>query len=87
MANILSVTEDVQDHEGLGKPLGIRDPKRELENIRQIHQDPSAQKKALLHVWYSTHPLASWSLLHQALITLGATEAATTVQEKFLGGG
>ena len=88
MTNILSVTEGVQDHEGLGVLLGIRDPKAKFAKVKQMHKDdPAEQKNALLGIWYSTHPLASWSLLHQALIMLGDTEAAKTVQEKFLGGG
>ena len=86
MANVLSMTEGVQDHEGLGVLLGIRDPQTKFHKIRQLHKSIKQQKEAVLHLWYTTHPLASWSLLHQALNMIGDIKAAKTVQEKFLGG-
>ncbi|CAI8056640.1 hypothetical protein GBAR_LOCUS30868, partial [Geodia barretti] len=86
MANVLSMTEGVQDHEGLGVLLGIRDPQTKFHKIRQLHKSIKEQKEAILHLWYTTHPLASWSLLHQALNMIGDIKAAKTVQEKFLGG-
>ena len=86
MANILSITERVQDHEGLGVLLGIRDPKTKFEKIRQSYKSAKEQKEALLRLWYTTHPLASWSLLHQALNMIGDIKAAKAVQEQFLGG-
>ena len=86
MANILSMTEGVQDHEGLGVLLGIRDPKTKFEKIRQSYKSAKEQKEALLRLWYTTHPLASWSLLHQALNMIGDIRAAKSVQEQFLGG-
>ena len=86
MVNVLSMTEGVQDHEGLGVLLGIRDPQTKFHKIRQLHKSIKEQKEAILHLWYTTHPLASWSLLHQALNMIGDIKAAKTVQEKFLGG-
>ena len=86
LANILSMTEGVQDHEGLGVLLGIRDPKTMFEKIRQSYKSVKEQKEALLRLWYTTHPLASWSLLHQALNMIGDIKAAKAVQEQFLGG-
>ena len=86
LANILLMTDGVQDHEGLGVLLGIRDPKTKFEKIRQSYKSAKEQKKALLRLWYTTHPLASWSLLHQALNMIGDIKAAKAVQETFLGG-
>jgi len=40
----------------------------------------------MLALWYDTHPFASWSLLHQALIMMGETKAAESIQEKYLQG-
>ena len=80
------MTEGVQDHEGLGVLLGIRDPKTKFEKIRQSYKSAKEQKEALLRLWYTTHPLASWSLLHQALNMIGDIKAAKAVQEMFLGG-
>ena len=80
------MTEGVQDHEGLGVLLGIRDPQTKFHKIRQLHKSIKEQKEAIIHLWYTTHPLASWSLLHQALNMIGDIKAAKTVQEKFLGG-
>ena len=87
LANVLSMTEGVQDREGLGVLLGIRDPKTKFEKIKQIHKDPEAQRVAIVRQWFTTHPLASWSLLHQALVMIGEREAAKAVKDKFLGGG
>ena len=87
LANVLSMTEGVQDREGLGVLLGIRDPKTKFEKIKQIHKNPEAQREAIIRQWFTTHPLASWSLLHQALIMIGEREAAKAIKDKFLGGG
>ena len=87
LPNVLSMTEGVQDRKGLGVLLGIRDPKTKFEKIMQIHKDPEAQREAIIQHWFTTHPLASWSLLHQALIMIGEREAAKAVKDKFLGGG
>ena len=70
----------------LGVLLGIRDPETKFHKIKQMHKDPAAQKEAMLQLWYTTHPLASWSLLHQALKMLGYREEAKSLQERFLGG-
>ena len=86
LVNVLSMTEGVQDREGLGVLLGIRDPKTKFEKIMQIHKNPEAQREAIIQHWFTTHPLASWSLLHQALIMIGEREAAKAVKDKFLGG-
>ena len=86
LPNILSLTEGVKDHEMLGVLLGIRDPETKFHKIKQMHKDPAAQKEAMLQLWYTTHPLASWSLLHQALKMLGYREEAKSLQERFLGG-
>ena len=66
--------------------LGIRDPDSKYSKIKQIYQDPEEQKMAMMKLWHSTHPLASWSLLHQALIMKGETKAAKAIQEEFLKG-
>ena len=87
LVNVLSMTEGVQDREGLGVLLGIRDPKTKFEKIKQIHKDPEEQREAIIRQWFTTHPLASWSLLHQALVMIGEREAAKAVKDKFLGGG
>ena len=86
LANILSMTKGVQDKEGLGVLLGIRDPKTKFEKIKQMHKNAEAQREAIIQQWFTTHSLASWSLLHQALIMIGEREAAKTVKDKFLGG-
>ena len=70
----------------LGVLLGIRDPETKFHKIKQMHKDPAAQKEAMLRLWYTTHPLASWSLLHQALKMLGYRDEAKSLQERFLGG-
>ena len=70
----------------LGVLLGIRDPETKFHKIKQMHKDPAAQKEAVLRLWYTTHPLASWSLLHQALKMLGYREEAKSLQGRFLGG-
>ena len=84
--NITDMVKDVEDWEVLGVLLGIRDPDSKYSKIKQVHQDPEKQKMAMMRLWYSTHPLASWSLLHQALNMKGETKAAKAVQEKFLKG-
>ena len=80
------MTEGVQDREGLGVLLGISDPKTKFENIKKVHKDPESQREAIIYQWFTTHPLASWSLLHQALVMIGEREAAKAVKDKFLGG-
>ena len=70
----------------LGVLLGIRDPETKFHKIKQMHKDPAAQKEAMLRLWHTTHPLASWSLLHQALKMLGYRDEAKSLQERFLGG-
>ena len=80
------MTKDVQDWEVLGVLLGIRDPDAKFSKIKQIKKGSIAQKEAMIHLWHSTHPLASWSLLHQALNMKGETKAANAIQEKFLKG-
>ena len=78
--------KDVQDWEVLGILLGIRDPDTKFDKIKQINKDPEKQKVAMIHHWHTTHPLASWSLLHQALNMKGDIQTAKAVQEKFLKG-
>lgn len=85
-ANINEIVNDVQDWEVLGVLLGIQDPDSLFNKIKQIYKDPDEQKKAMISHWYSTHPIASWGLLHQALKMKGEIEAATAVQQKFLKG-
>ena len=84
--NVFEMTKDVQDWEVLGVLLGIRDPDTKFSKIKQIKKGSIAQKEAMIHLWHSTHPLASWSLLHQALNMKGETKAAKAIQEKFLKG-
>ena len=85
-ANTAEMIKDIQDWEVLGILLGIRDPDTKFDKIKQINKDPEKQKVAMIHHWHSTHPLASWSLLHQALNMKGDIQAAKAVQEKFLKG-
>ena len=78
----------MKNYESLGVLLGIQDPEAKFQKIKQKYKNnPAAQEEAVIQLWYSTHPLASWSLLHQALLMLGYKEAAKTVQDKFLEGG
>ena len=81
------MTKDVEDWEVLGVLLGIRDPESKFEKIKQLHKEPDAQREAMLTLWHTNHPLASWSLLHQALNMKGDTKAAQAIQETFLKGG
>ena len=85
-ANVLEMTKDVKDWEVLGVLLGIRDPDSKFDKIKQLQKDPVNQKEAMIKLWHSTHPLASWSLLHQALNMKGEMKAAKAIQEKFLKG-
>ena len=80
------MTKDVEDWEVLGVLLGIRDPESKYEKIKQSHKGAVAQKEAMLILWHTNHPLASWSLLHQALNMKGDTKAAHAIQETFLKG-
>ena len=81
------MVKDVQDWEILGVLLGIRDPESNFNKIKQkFPKDPERQKKAMIHHWHSTHPLASWSLLHQALQMKGEIKVANLLQQRFLKG-
>ena len=80
------MTKDVDDWEVLGVLLGIRDPETTFDKIKQSHKEPKAQKETMLTLWHTNHPLASWSLLHQALNMKGNTKEAQAVQKKFLKG-
>ena len=80
------MTKDVEDWEVLGVLLGIRDPESKFEKIKQLHREPDEQREEMLTLWHTNHPLASWSLLHQALNMKGDTKAAQAIQEKFLKG-
>lgn len=80
------MVKDVQDWEILGVLLGIRDPESNFNKIKQKFKDPERQKKAMIHHWHSTHPLASWSLLHQALQMKGEIKVANLLQQRFLKG-
>ena len=80
------MTKDVEDWEVLGVLLGIRDPETKFDKIKQSHKGAVAQKEAMLTLWHTNHPLASWSLLHQALNMKGNTKEAQAVQKKFLKG-
>ena len=84
--NITLVTEEVRNWELLGILTGIHDPKYKIDKIKQKHKDPNMQKRAMLALWYDTHPFASWSLLHQALSMMGETKEAESIQEKYLQG-
>ena len=86
LANVVSVTVDIDEVELLGILLGIRDAISKFDKIRQRFTDNSEQRNALLELWYTTHPLASWSLLHQALNMKGDRKAAKAVREQFLKG-
>ena len=79
-------TEEVKNWEVLAIMAGIHDPKYKIDKIKQKYKDPNMQKGAMLALWHDTHPFASWSLLHQALIMMGETKAAESVQEKYLQG-
>ena len=78
--------EEVNEWEVLGLYIGIREPKHKFDKIKQQHKDTEAQKEAMIRLWYDTHPLASWSLLHQSLSMMGETKAAQKIQKKFLQG-
>jgi len=80
------VTEEVKNWEVLGIMIGIYDPKYKIDKIKQKYKDSNTQKRAMLALWYDTHPFASWSLLHQALSMMGETKAAESIQEKYLQG-
>ena len=80
------VTEEVEDWQTLGIMVGIHDPKYKTDKIKQKYKDPKTQKKAIITVWYDTHPYASWSLLHQGLSMMGETKAAESIQQKYLQG-
>ena len=86
LANVVSVTVDIDEVELLGILLGIRDATSKFDKIRQCFTDNSEQRNSLLELWYTTHPLASWSLLHQALNMKGDRKAAKAVREQFLKG-
>ena len=86
LANVVSVTVDIDEVEFLGILLGIRDAISKFDKIRQRFTDKSEQRNSLLELWYTTHPLASWSLLHQALNMKGDRKAAKAVREQFLKG-
>ena len=78
--------EEVNEWEVLGLYIGIREPKSKFDKIKQQHEDTEAQKEEMIQLWYDTHPLASWNLLHQALSMMGETKAAQEIQEEFLQG-
>ena len=80
------MTADVEDWEVFGVLLGVRNPEAKFNKIKQLYTDAKSQKEAMLKEWYTTHPLASWSLLHQALNMKGDILAAKAVQDKFLKG-
>ena len=86
IANIMEMIKEVDKWEKLGILIGIYEPKYKFDKIKQEHKDPQAQKEEMIRWWYDTHPLVSWSLLHQALSMMGETEAAQEIQEKFLQG-
>ena len=80
------MTADVEDWEVFGVLLGVRNPEAKFNKIKQLCTDAKSQKEVMLKEWYTTHPLASWSLLHQALNMKGDILAAKAVQDKFLKG-
>ena len=80
------MTRDVEDWEVLGVLLGIRDPESKFEKIKQLHKKPDTQREAMLTLWHTNHPLASWSLLHQALNMKGDAKAAQAIRETLLKG-
>ena len=80
------MTEDVTDWETLGVLIGVQEPKSRFHKIKQVYKHPKSQKEGLLKMWHDTHPLASWSLLQQALRMMGEMEAAKLVKKKFLQG-
>ena len=82
----MEMIKEVSKWEKLGILIGICEPKYKFDKIKQQHKDPEAQKEEMIRRWYDTHPLASWSLLHQALSMMGETEAAQETQDNFLQG-
>ena len=80
--------EEVNRWEVLGFFIGVCEPKLNFEKIKQQYKQchPEVQKEAMIQLWYDTHPLASWNLIHQALSMMGETKAAQEIQEKFLQG-
>ena len=82
----MEMIKKVNEWEVLGLYIGIREPKHKFDKIKQQHKDTEAQKEAMIQLWYDTHPLASWGLLHQALSMMGETKAAQEIQEEFLQG-
>ena len=76
----------VEDWETIGILIGVRDPKHMFYRIKQSSKNPEAQKEELFQIWCSTHPLASWTLLSQALRIAGESEGAKYIQQHFLKG-
>ena len=83
---ILEMTKEVVDWKTLTVMVGTHDPRNKIEKVLQHHKNCESQRAAVLKGWYETHPFASWSLLHQALVMMGETETAQAIQEKFLQG-
>ena len=84
--NIVSLTEGVKDHESLGVLLGIRNPKSRFQKLKQINPEPAQQRTSMFRHWHLTHPMASWSLLYQALQMIGAHGPAEEIRKKYLSG-
>ena len=80
------MTEDVADWESLGVLVGIREPRTRFLKIKQVYKDLKSQREGLIQGWYDSHPLASWSLLHQALTMMGEHESAKLIKKEFLKG-
>ena len=81
----MKITKTLIDIESLCILIGIRQRQYRFTKLKK-HRDNETKKKELFSIWCKTHPLASWSLLHQALVMMEETEAAKSIQTQFLKG-
>ena len=84
-ATIMKIIKNVKDWKALAVLIGLRYRQYRFTKLEE-HEDAETKKEELISIWCKTHPLASWSLLHQALFMMGESEAAKTIQSQFLKG-
>ena len=81
----MKIIKSVKDWKALAVLIGIRYRQYRFTKL-ETHDDAESKKEELIRIWSTTHPLASWSLLHQALFMMGESEAAKSIQSQFLKG-
>ena len=81
----MKITKPLSDIEALCILIGIRERQYRFTKFKK-HQNIEKKKEELFSIWCKTHPLASWSILHQALVMMGETEAAKSIQTQYLKG-